>query len=136
MKRTMNLIGMIVAFVIATGIPAIGQEMTKEDYLARSKRQKTGGLVLTATGVVVLGAVLLSAKNSDLDDIQGNVIFGVTGAAAIVGGLLILSNAGADARRASELSFKTQPTNMPRYHGTIPKAYPSLTLSISLNRKP
>lgn len=55
--------------------------LTKQDYLLKSKHQKTTGLVLLGIGVGVMTAGLIASDNGDetsFDDISsGAIIFGV-----------------------------------------------------------
>lgn len=61
--------------------------LTKEDYLAKSKRQKTGAWVLLGGGTALMGAAVLIGSSKE-------VSFGDAGAAVIMGGLGFLCDLG------------------------------------------
>jgi len=61
--------------------------LTKQDYLAKSKRQKTGAWVLLGGGTALMGAAFLIGDSKEAS-------FGDAGAAVIMGGLGFLCDLG------------------------------------------
>ncbi|NVK49994.1 MAG: hypothetical protein HWE09_09515 [Cyclobacteriaceae bacterium] len=128
----------IAAFVVATLIraayPSFAQQMTKQDYLEKSKRQETTGFVLLGAGAVLFGASLVigNSDSASWGDIETGVYLFVAGGGSMLASIPFFISSGSNARKAAELSFKYQPMNMPRYTGAIPRAYPSLTLTIPI----
>lgn len=120
--------------------------MSKQDYLDKSRRQKTTAFVLLGGGLVVgtVGFVIAGTKAADdllncigLNNCEGSN-YGletgmiIVGGLATIGSLPLFISAGNNKKRAFELSFKPQPTNIPKYAGNIPRAVPSITYTISL----
>jgi len=138
----MTMAVLILAFLMGFSAQTFGQEMTKENYLEKSRRQKTTGWILLGGGVAmaVAGGILFNENfilfgASDAEDNKA----GIGGAMFVVGGLAALGsiplfiNSSSNAKKAALISFKNQPLNNLRYAGNIPKSIPSVHISIPLN---
>lgn len=132
---------LILAFLMGFSAQTFGQEMTKENYLEKSRRQKTTGWILLGGGVAmaVAGGVLFNENFKIFGSEAENDNAGIGGAMFVVGGLAALGSipvfiiSGSNAKKAAQMSFKNQPLNNQRYLGNIPKSIPSLNISIPLN---
>ena len=122
--------------------------LTKQDYLKKSKGQKTaawvllgGGFACTVTGYVIVKNSLTSGDNFfgisyntgelDKDFVAGEIIF-FTGAAAMLGSIPLFIASSRNKRKAMSLSFKNETIPQLQKNSFVYSAVPSLTLKISL----
>jgi uncharacterized membrane protein len=136
---------LLTAFLIVITLAASAQEMSRQDYLDKSKRQKTAGFV-TLGGGLVLG--IIGASNYD-DGSNFNIIaptvpkqkdpsnamwstLMITGGLAMIGSIPMFISSSKNKKKAAQLSFNPLPTNIPRYVGNMPRHVPSLTLTLPL----
>lgn len=139
--RSIFLILLLTVFVLQSTSQTT-TPLTKEDYLRKSKKQKTaalvmliGGAVATTIGVgVALGGGLDCAwgdpncgKNQTLADI---LIY--SGSAAILGSIPLFIAAGRNKKKAMSLSVCGQPTPWITKNNPVYKTVPSITLKIAL----
>lgn len=142
MKTKLILTVLITAFLLGFSTQTFAQEMSKENYLEKSRKQKTtawillgGGVAMAVTGAILFDENFILFGASDSEDNKA----GIGGAMFVVGGLAALGSipvfisSGSNAKKAAQMGFKIQPLNSPRYLGNIPKAIPSISLSIPLN---
>jgi len=134
MKRSIILSFLISILILGNTIHIRAQEMTKQDYLELSKKQKKTGLILVGGGAVswVLGAAI----GSDCFECTGGTVGGVmtvVGGLAVLVGIPTLLISGSNAKKARQLSLINQPLYPPVSSGQIPRSYPALRISISLN---
>jgi hypothetical protein len=142
MKTCSILTVLITALIIGNLPPATAQEMSKQDYLEKSRRQKTAGFIMLGGGVVMAtSGIVLFSENfvlfgaSEAEDRAlgvGAAMFVVGGLAAI-GSIPVFISSSMNAKRAAQLSFNHLPTNIPKYSGNIPRSIPSITFSVPLN---
>ncbi|NVJ84873.1 MAG: hypothetical protein HWE15_01110 [Algoriphagus sp.] len=132
----------VVATLIGAAYPSFAQQMTKQDYLEKSKKQKTTAWILLGAGAAVTttGAIIFSenfcifgCSKSEVDASNAGGVMVLAGGAAMLASIPVFISSGNNAKKAAELSFRYQPMNIPEYVGTIPKAYPSLTLTIPID---
>lgn len=135
------------AFLMGLYSQTIAQEMSKQDYLDKSRKQKTTGFILAGSGVVLLAvATILSAEDvadtavscanlncSSESGIEFGIILAEVGGLVALGSIPFFISSGKNARKAAQISFKNEPTYIPKYVGNIPRAIPSLSFSIPLN---
>jgi hypothetical protein len=136
------------AFLIGFSSQTFAQEMSKQDYLDKSRRQKTTGFILLGGGVALflVGSVklLVSGTESVISCVTGCSSVDESGmnsgaAIALIGGLATLGSipffisSGKNVKKAVHLSFKNEPSNIPKYAGNFQQSIPSLSLSIPLN---
>ena len=82
------------------------QPMTKEDYLAKSKRQKSGARVMLIGGAVLIGTGYLigNSKEADFGQAGAGFIMGGIGFLSMVGSIPLFIASGKNKRRAMEVS--------------------------------
>jgi hypothetical protein len=119
--------------------------LTKQDYLQKSKKQKTaawillvGGTAFAITGYAVwansaldeLGSVITTGHN-DKTNVTGAVIF-FTGVAAMIGSIPVFIAAGKNKGKGLSLAFKNEMTPQIQKNSFVYRSVPSLTLKINL----
>lgn len=119
-------------------------QLTNQDYLQKSKKQKTtawillaGGAALSITGAILSSHTLInilidplnpeSTSGSDAD-----VIVLLTGAAAMLGSVPLFISAGKNKRKAMSLSFKMEQVPQLQIASLVNKPTPSVSLKIKL----
>ena len=122
------------------------QAFTKQDYLKKSKNQKTaawimlgGGFALTSTALAVAlaevtaHAVCFFCDPEVVTSHQGLInTLAITGTVAMIGSIPLFSAGARNKRRAAELSFKNEKTLLPDNNSLAFKNIPSLSLKIRL----
>ena len=137
--------------IFALCITAGGQQtepvnkMTRQDYLQKSKNQKTTGWILLGGGsaMALVGVILASNDNpKESNDLFGSEIYGSnfeTGAGLMVAGLaadlisipFFISSAN-NARKAASIGFDNQRIFLPEYNNLVAKTQPAIILRIGL----
>jgi len=111
-------------------LSASAQVMSKQDYLDKSRKQKTIGFILLGSSVVMIGTgVYLYNYKDGYYEVLG--LYGAgfyTGVASIP--LFVKSRK--NAKKAAQLGFGNEPIPMPKYAGNLTRSIPSITLKISL----
>ena len=115
-------------------------ELTKQEYLKKSKSQKTAGRILLGGGGILIGAGLLTNLSNGLGNLfveesqknSSGDIFTVLGIISIAGSIPLLISAGKNKRKALSLSVKNQPSQVLQNNRLYTKMTPSLTLKIDL----
>lgn len=138
---------LLTAFLIGITLSASAQEMSKQDYLDKSKKQKTAAYITLGGGLVlgVLGASMIdSNRRSDFnlfaptvpnttdnsEGIWGAVM--VTGGLAVLGSIPMFISSNKNAKKATQLSFRNEPIHMLKHEGNFFRSVPSITLKIPL----
>ena len=147
MKTRIIRASLLTAFLIGITLSASAQEMSKQDYLDKSKKQKTaafilmgGGVALSTLGFIIypgetaicfvpIGGVCPDPEQTKLIA-SGILIYG--GILAALGSIPLFISSNKNAKKAAQLSFKNEPTYIPKYAGNIPISVPSITLTIPL----
>jgi uncharacterized membrane protein HdeD (DUF308 family) len=109
----------------------LAQEMAKQDLKDKSRRQTRTGVILIVggAGLVLGGAELMfEEKTTDL----GAAMF-VIGGLVTLSGIPVLINSFFTRSKAKRMSFRNEPTHIPKYAGNLPRSVPSITYSIPLN---
>jgi hypothetical protein len=147
MKKYLFLVAMLTFCINAfnqqtKSFPAL----TKEDYLKKSKKQKTadwillgGGTVFTITGFAI-GINSYASSFFGIDITTGRVdknittgsIFFFTGAAAVLGSIPLFIAAHKNKKKAMNFSFKNEMAPQLSNGSFINRPVPSLSLKISL----
>ena len=133
MKKTISL----TLILIITG-SALSQQtnpsptLTKQDYLKKSKGQKTGAFILLGAGLlsVSLGSVQVNPNIGGNN--SGNTAFLVTGLTAIGISVPLFIASSKNKKKAMSMSFKNQPLPQLQNYGFANRAIPSLNIKISL----
>ncbi|SHM41238.1 hypothetical protein SAMN04488057_101370 [Cyclobacterium lianum] len=131
---------LIVAVLLGSQINVLAQE-SKNEYLEKSRRQKTAGYIMAGGGLAMVAAgsimfsenfILFGASNAEERATGMGVAMAVVGGIATIGSIPMLISAANNKRKATQMSFKPLPTSVPGYAGGIPSHIPSLTLTIPL----
>ncbi len=124
-----------------------GTHEVSKDFLAKSKKQKTAGWILTGTGTATLLFVLLVDATQQVGGELVNVItLGtipkpenksyaagyISSAALLVGGISLLSASSKNKKKAANLSLQNQAVTSAVRGSLITTNIPSVTLKISL----
>ena len=111
--------------------------LSKEDYLKKSKTQKTVGWVMLGGGVAMttIGYVIINQQVNDdpLNAIttgQGYVVLMIAGAASALGSIPFFISSAKNARRAAAISFNNQKILFPQQNTFVLKTQPTVTLKI------
>ena len=111
--------------------------LSKEDYLKKSKTQKTVGWVMLGGGVAMttIGYVIITQQVNDdpLNAIttgQGYVVLMIAGAATALGSIPFFISSAKNARRAAAISFNNQKILFPQQNTFVLKTQPTVTLKI------
>ena len=115
-------------------------ELTKQEYLKKSKSQKTAGRILLGGGGILIGAGLLTNLSNGLGNLfveesqknSSGDIFTVLGVISIAGSIPLLISAGKNKRKALSFSVKNQPSQVLQNNRLYSKIIPSLTFKINL----
>ncbi len=150
MKKLLSLIVLIIV-----SLHSFSQEMqpveykpVKTDYLAKSKKQRTAGWILTGTGAAVfsIGLVVSMAEMAE----EGATAFGymlineeapethskgggallITGTAMLATGITFLSIAKKNKRKAFDMSVINQSSQQLRYNTVMNTSVPSVRLRL------
>ena len=108
------------------------QPLTKEDYLTKSKHQKTIAWVMLGGGIALaVGGAIWAGSNWDSSG--PDVLFVVAGA-SLIGSVPLFIAAGKNKRKAMSASANFKMETVPVIQHTIlaRKSYPTLSLNISL----
>jgi O-antigen/teichoic acid export membrane protein len=134
MKKIFSFL-MLLLFTVSTfGQQIPNAEFSKEYYLEKSKKQKTTGWVMLASGAVVtiVGVIGFSSSYDDASysttDAYG--IMTVAGPLICLGSIPFFVSSGNNAKKAATLSFKNQPILMPQQGSLVQNSQPSLSLKI------
>ncbi|MBL0129819.1 MAG: hypothetical protein IPP43_00775 [Chitinophagaceae bacterium] len=115
--------------------------MTKQDYLQKSKHQKTaawilmgGGATLLLTGIVIPKGAL--THSGFLDDTYKNDgikdAFDLTGIVSMLGSIPFFIASSKNKKKAASLSFKNEPIPKLQKNSFVYRTIPALTLKIYL----
>lgn len=128
MKKMISL-----AMLLAVVVTSFSQQtepspvLTKQDYLQKSKSQRTSAFILLGTGAALLA---VAAPGNVSFDILPILVIG--GGAAIVGSIPLFIAAGKNKRRAMSLSFKNETVPLPQPGGFANQPALSVTINIGL----
>lgn len=121
-------------------IEAPKKELTKQEYLKKSKSQRTAGGIILGGGAILIGAGLATSLGNGLANAfrlespknnSGDVLT-VLGVISIAGSIPLLISSGKNKRRAFSLSVKNQPSQVLQNNRLYTKMTPSLTFKINL----
>lgn len=128
MKKMISL-----AMLLAVVVTSFSQQtesspvLTKQDYLQKSKSQRTSAFILLGTGAALLA---VAAPGNVSFDILPILVIG--GGAAIIGSIPLFIAAGKNKRRAMSLSFKNETVPLPQPGGFANQSALSVTINIGL----
>lgn len=111
------------------------QPFTREDFLQKSKNQKSGALVLWGGGTVfILGGLLIGNRNaSSLDDAETGALMIAIGVVSMVGSIPLLLASARNKRKAGSASayliFETN--SLPLLLGNHFNSYPAACIKVN-----
>ena len=105
------------------------QPLTKQDYLRKSKSQKTAGFVFLGIGA---GCIAIAAPGNVSFDVLPILVIG--GGAAVVSSILLFSAARRNKKKAMKMSASIDAKKIPDFlaSGTFSEYYPDISLKIHL----
>lgn len=120
------------------GISAGGQQLVKQNYLKKSKDQKTMAWILaTGGGALVVGGVISYAAESNTSFYPGETVGTILmtgGAVAIAGGIVLFSASKRNERKAHEATvafkLKVESSELYRVKFGLEKYYPAISLKL------
>ena len=116
----------------------ITPSLTKEDYMQKSKHQKTAAWILLGGGLLCTGIGSIRFQPNDPwggendQPTTGSTIFLVTGLAAIATSIPFFIASGKNKKRAAAVSFKNEPIPLIYKNSMAYGSIPSLNLKIKL----
>lgn len=141
---TATLLSVLIAFVSFTQQTDPVPTLTKEDYLKKSKHQKTAAWILGSSGVVLLGTAFVVAVGEASEDFFGifapevddggdaSAVIGLVGLAALGSSIPLFIASGRNKRKAMSLSFRNIPSQQMGKNGISYRPLPSFSLKINL----
>jgi len=117
------------------------QILSKEEYLKKSKSQRTVGIILLAGGVgLFVGAAstfnlnlnVFGSSNYTKSDNTASALFAVAGLGAIGGSIACFASSHKNARKAASLTMGSQSILIPRQAALVTKVQPAICLRISI----
>ena len=110
--------------------------VTREDYLKKSKNQKTAAWVLLGGGTVLIGTGFLigDREESSFDDAATGAILGGIGVLSMIGSIPVFLASGKNKRRANAMSTSIGMENADFVKGytTVHASYPAISIKIRL----
>lgn len=109
----------------------------QDEYLRKSKSQKTGAWLLIGLGTVVFVSSAANDINSMFDaEAQTHDAFYIASAASVAGAAYLFVAAARNKRKAGEAAVATllqlEPVPQPLTHRTAARSYPSLGITVKL----
>jgi hypothetical protein len=135
MKKT--FIFLILLLFIAKGFSQTtpNTPFTKEDYLQKSKNQKTTGWVFLSAGIAITAVGVIGFNNTYDDwsdnstDTYGALI--LSGPLIALGSIPFFISSGSNARKAATLSLNYQPILIPNQGSLAQSSQPALSVTIT-----
>lgn len=121
-------------------------DLTKQDYLQKSKKQQKAAKIMLGGGAVLLltGFIIPKGDQTGTTDIYGvfpvadykndgiKVAFGLTGIVSMLGSIPFFIASGKNKRKAMNLSFKNEMAPQIQKSSFAYRTVPSFTIKISL----
>ena len=152
MKKLISLIVLaIVSFnLYSQEMQPVERKPVKTDYLAKSKKQRTVGWILTGTGVAVFSAGVVVSMGEMAEEVavgitgsllppeeqapethsRGGGALTITGLALVATGVTFLSIAKKNKRKALSMAFINESSQQLRYNTVMNTSVPSLRLRL------
>ncbi|HEY6062929.1 MAG TPA: hypothetical protein VIV35_04940 [Chitinophagaceae bacterium] len=107
--------------------------LTKQDYLQKSKNQKTAAWLFLGGGMVITGLGIKDADpNAGKSEDSRKTVAIVTGLAAISVSITLFILSSENKKKAGALSFKMEKSPLIQQRNFVYHSYPALSLSIAL----
>jgi hypothetical protein len=135
MKKTLIFLILLLFIVEGFSQTTPNTPFSKEDYLQKSKKQKTTGWVFLSAGIVITAIGVIGFNNTYDDwndtstDTYGALV--LTGPLIALGSIPFFISSGSSARKAATLSISNQPILFPRQDSYVINSHPSLSLKVN-----
>lgn len=131
MKKTI-LLFLAMAFAITTFCQK--RVLTKDEYLTKSKNQKTTAKIMLAGGasLILIGLAVGNRDESSFGEAGAGVIMGGIGVLSMIGSVPLFIASSKNKRKAMELAFINEKVPFPRSGGFTKLSCPSLAVRIRL----
>src|SRR5258705_12673666 len=108
--------------------------LNKQDYLKKSKNQKTTAWVLLGSGaaLILVGDLIGNSKESSFDDAGAGVVIAGAGVLSMLGSIPLFIASGKNKRKAMSMSFKNEMMPQLQRGSFVNQSIPSFSLKISL----
>ena len=139
MKKIFLLIALVPIFLQSFSQSQLQNNFSKDDYLTKSRKQKTtawvllgGGVALTVAGIAVQVRDI-NDDNIGLDDffVRGTII-AIAGVVSSCISIPFFIGAAKSKRKAANVSMGNQPVLFQQQNSLVVKFQPALTFSIGL----
>lgn len=129
----MNRLLISLLFIISTFRSISQNTLTKQDYLKKSKNQKTAAWVMLGGGLTVaVGAAILDVSGDWTKSDTPYMVAVYTGGASMLGSIPLFIAAGKNKRKAMNMAFRFQSIQLSQGSWFLQKKIPSLRLGINL----
>lgn len=134
MKKIIFCSALLVLVTVTFSQQAKPSAAKKQDYLQKSKNQKTAAWVLLGGGTVLIGTGFLigDRKESSFDDAATGVIVGGLGLLATIGSIPLFIASGKNKRKALSVSFKNERFQQIKNSSLVYYPMPAVSLKIRL----
>lgn len=131
----------ICVLLLITAIATFSQQttpspsLTKQDYLKKSKHQKTVAWILLGGGIFSTGlsTVRLNFAGSEGEENNSNrTVFLVTGLAAIGASIPFFISASKNKKKAADVSFRMEKAPRIQQGSFVYRSYPALSFRLNL----
>lgn len=126
------------SLIVLFGISVSGQQIIKQDYLKKSKTQKTMAWILASGGgALVFGGIISDGTNvSYYPGEEVGTALMACGAVAITGGIILFSASKKNEKKANEMAvainMKLESAEIYRHEVALKKYYPAVSLKFNL----
>jgi hypothetical protein len=107
-------------------------DLTKKDYLKKSKNQKTAAWILLGGGTAMAAGGFIWASSNIFSTSSGPEVLLFVGIGCMTGSIPLFISSSKNRKRAMSASFKFQQSPQRQNNILVKREVPSLTLKISL----
>ncbi|PWA09596.1 tetraspanin family protein [Flavobacterium laiguense] len=134
MKKTFIFLILLLFIIKGFSQTTPSTPFSKEDYLEKSKTQKTTGWIFLSAGLAITTVGIIGFANTDdiydnSTDTYGALI--LTGPLIALGSIPFFISSGSNARKAATLSLNYQPIHIPNQGSLVQSSQPSLSVTIT-----
>lgn len=143
MKTRLKFALLVTILLAGIFVQSFAQEMSKQDYLKKSRNQKTTGFILLGGGaaLIIIGALIIDDNFCTICDqtqnqenaMEGGEVAAIAGGVAMIASVPVLFSAKKNAKKASKLSLNIQPIYNPKLTGKLPNSFPAISLAVPFN---
>jgi len=141
MKKLILIIATVLFFSESFGQPTNpAHSLSKQDYLTKSKKQKTGAWGLLGFGAAMLvgGTIIAASETGDRwneggdEGLEAAGVVAALGIAAMAGSIPLFAASGKNKRKAASLSFNNMRIPLLKNSSLVYRSMPALSLNINL----